>query len=153
MCSMFYLDDYNTIQCNAIQSSERKVLCVGCIRVSMCNVHCPLSSLVGTVSRVWDVKCLSRFISPVGSRRAVGRLDKFLHEDLKIVGCKIKRYFKMCLPVFIGSIKASFWAAFWPLRSGGHFYSEVQSMKTWREWFWICDPPNQQSEACSKLVK
>ena len=40
------------------------------------------------------------------------KLDKFLHEELKIVGCKIKRYFKMCLPVFIGSIKASFGSAF-----------------------------------------
>ena len=40
------------------------------------------------------------------------RLEEFLHEDLKIGGCKIKRYFKMCLPVFIGSIKASFGSAF-----------------------------------------
>ena len=43
---------------------------------------------------------------------SVEKLDKFLHEELKIVGCKIKRYFKMCLPVFIGSIKASFGSAF-----------------------------------------
>ena len=52
------------------------------------------------------------------------RLEEFLHEDLKIVGCKIKRYFKMCLPVFIGSIKASFGSAFWPPWSGGHFYNQ-----------------------------
>ena len=84
-----------------------------------------------TVLGVWDVKCLSRFILSVGSRRAVGRLDKFLHEDLKIVGCKIKRYFKMCLQqsaVFIGSIKASFGSAFWPPWSGGHFYKSSQTM-------------------------
>ena len=60
------------------------------------------------------------------------KLDKFLHKELKIVGCKIKRYFKMCLPVFIGSIKASFGSAFWPPRSGGHFYKAFQSMKTSR---------------------
>ena len=84
-----------------------------------------------TMLGVWDVKCLSRFILSVGSRRAVGRLDKFLHEDLKIVGCKIKRYFKMCLQqsaVFIGSIKASFGSAFWPPWSGGHFYKSSQTM-------------------------
>ena len=52
------------------------------------------------------------------------RLEEFLHEDLKIVGCKIKRYFKMCLPVFIGSIKESFGSAFWPPWSGGHFYNQ-----------------------------
>ena len=52
------------------------------------------------------------------------RLEEFLHEDLKIGGCKIKRYFKMCLPVFIGSIKASFGSAFWPPWSGGHFYNQ-----------------------------
>ena len=74
------------------------------------------------------------------TRHLSGKLDKFLHEELKIVGCKIKRYFKMCLPVFIGSIKASFGSAFWPLRSGGHFYKAFQSMKTSREdqkWIWI----------------
>lgn len=87
-----------------------------------------------SVSPVPDVKCVSRFIFSVRSQWAVGRLDTFLHEDLKIVGCKIKRYFKMCLPVFIASIKASFGSAFWPPWSGGHFYKSFQSMTSSQSW-------------------
>ena len=70
---------------------------------------------------------------------ALDELDTFLHEELNCWVVKIKRYFKICLPVFIGSIKASFWAAFWPVRSSGHFYDHFQTMTTWRELWKSCE--------------